>query len=72
MAESIFEKSLREREKDQEAKKALNGLESKKVPDRISLSLPADCKQKYLKYCEDHYTTPSAQLRMWIDQNCND
>ena len=72
MAESIFEKSLREREKDQETKKALNGLDAKRVPDRISLSLPSDCKQKFLKYCENHYISPSAKLRMWIDQYCND
>ena len=72
MAESIFEKSLRERTKDQEAKKAAIGLKSKNVPDRISLSLPADCKQKYLKYCEEHYISPSAQLRAWIDQHCID
>ena len=72
MAESIFEISLREREKDQEAKKAAIGLESQSVPDRISLSLPSDCKHKFVRYCEAHYISPSAQLRAWIDQNCID
>lgn len=72
MAESIFEKSLKEREKDQEAKKAAIGLESRAVPDRISLSLPLDCKQKYLDYCKAHYISPSAQLRAWIDAYCTD
>lgn len=69
---SIFDEDLKAREKDQEAKKAANGLESKNVPDRISLSLPLDCKQKFVKYCEEHYISPSAQLRAWIDQNCID
>ena len=72
MSESIFDKALRERQADQEAKKASNGLEAKNVPSRISLSLPADAKEKYINYCKAHYTTPSAQLRAWIDQNCND
>ena len=72
MAESIFEKSLREREKDQELKKAANGLKAKKYSEQIHLSIPADCKERFLKYCEDHYTSPSAQLRAWIDQSCND
>lgn len=71
MSESIFEKALREREKDQEDKKAANGLVAKPTADRISLSLPSDCKQKFVEYCENHYTTPSAQLRAWIDQFCN-
>lgn len=71
MNESIFEKALREREADQEAKKALNGLEAKNVPSRIYLSLPADAKEKFTNHCKAHYTTPSAQLRAWIDQFCD-
>lgn len=72
MNETVFTKDLREREDDQETKKAMNNLEAKNIPSRISLSLPADAKEKYLNYCKAHYTTPSAQLRAWIDQNCND
>lgn len=72
MSESIFEKELKEREKDQETKKAMNGLESSNVPDRIFLSLPSDCKKKYLNYCKAHYISASAQLRQWIDMYCND
>jgi hypothetical protein len=69
---SIYDSDLDAREADQEVIKAANGLESKKVPDRISLSLPLDCKQKYLQYCKEHYISPSAQLRAWIDAYCTD
>lgn len=72
MNESIFEQSLKNREKEQEKIKAANGLKSKAVPEKINLSLPADCKAKYLAYCKNHYISPSAQLRQWIDQYCNE
>lgn len=69
---SIFDQELENRKKDQEVKKASNELQSQSIPDRISLSLPSDCKIKFLNYCKEHYISPSAQLRAWIDQNCND
>lgn len=69
---TIFDDDLEKRKKDQETIRANIGIESKNVPDRISLSLPSDCKQIFLEYCEKNYITPSAQLRVWIAQNCND
>ena len=72
MADSIFDKSRAQRAKDQEAKKQDIGLEAKDAPERINLSLPASCKNKFINYCQAHYISPSAQLRAWIDQNCND
>jgi len=70
---SIFHSEIANRNNDQETKKAdIGGIESKKVPERINLSLPADCKKKFLDYCKNHYTTPSSQLRAWIDENCNE
>ena len=71
MNESIFEKALKDREKDQELKKAANGLESKKINEQIHLSIPVDLKEEFLVYCKNHYTTPSAQLRAWIDEFCH-
>lgn len=70
MAESIFEKSLKSREMDQETKKAIVGLKSKKQPERIDLSLPADAKKKFLKFCVANGTTASRQLRDWIKEFC--
>ena len=72
MADSIFKKSLEERTKDQESKKAANGLKAKSVPDRISLSLPSDYKVRFENYCKANYISTSAQLRAWIDQFCSD
>ena len=72
MAKSIFEQSLENRTKDQEAKKAANGLMAKSIPNRISLSLPSDYKAKFENYCKANYISTSAQLRAWIDQHCND
>lgn len=72
MADSIFQKSLEARTKDQEAKKAANGLKAKSVPDRISLSLPSDYKRRFEDYCKANYISTSAQLRAWIDQHCTD
>ena len=72
MAKSIFEQSLENRTKDQETKKAANGLKAKSVPDRISLSLPSDYKEKFENYCKANYISTSAQLRAWIDQFCSD
>ena len=72
MKESIFEKSLKEREKEQESIKSALGLESKVYPDRISISLPSDCKEKLLKHCKKNYMSPSAQIRCWISQYCDD
>lgn len=69
---SIFDQDIKAREKDQESIKAANGLEAKHVPDRISLSLPRDCKKQFLDYCEKNYISPSAQLRVWIAQFCKD
>jgi len=72
MAKSIFEQSLENRTKDQETKKAANGLKAKSIPDRISLSLPSDYKAKFENYCKANYISTSAQLRAWIDQFCSD
>ena len=72
MAKSIFEQSLENRTKDQETKKAANGLKAKSVPDRISLSLPSDYKAKFENYCKANYISTSAQLRAWIDKFCSD
>lgn len=72
MAQTIFSQAMNEREKDQETKKAMNGLGSKKQSEQIHLSIPADCKEKFTNYCKAHYTSPSAQLRAWIDQFCED
>ena len=69
---TVYDDDLLEREREQEAIKASNGLESASVPDRISLSLSKDCKQKFLDYCAKNYITPSAQLRVWISQFCKD
>lgn len=72
MAESVFERSLNNRKKEQEAIKAANGLESEKITEQMHFTIPADLKRKFIKYCEENYITPSAQLRIWIAQNCND
>ena len=72
MAESVFQKSLNARAKDQETKKADNGLKAKSIPDRISLSLPSDYKARFENYCKSNYISTSAQLRAWIDQFCTD
>lgn len=66
----IFTQALKEREINQEAIKAANGLEAKKIQEQIHLSIPADCKQKFVSYCEKNYITPSAQLRQWINRFC--
>lgn len=72
-AESIFKKSLEERAKDQETKKASNELEAEVEVEieQIHLSLPADVKEKFLNHCKSNYISASAQLRLWIAQNCN-
>ena len=71
MAGTIFEESLKKREKDQEAIKASLALkESKSRAEKIYLSLPADCKELFLDYCKEHHTTASAQLRAWIYEHC--
>ena len=71
MAESIFDRDLKKREQDQESKKASNGLEAKKTIEQIHLSIPVEYKEKFTNYCKAHYTTPSAQLRVWIDKFCD-
>lgn len=69
---TIFDDDLEKRIKNQETIRANIGIESSVVPDRIDLSLPSDCKQKFLDYCAKNYITPSAQLRVWIAQFCKD
>ena len=75
MTDSIFSQSLKKRENDQEAIKAnLNLKEAKEVKkkaEKIYLSLPSDCKEMFLAYCEEHHTTASAQLRTWIYEFCD-
>lgn len=71
MAESIFEKSLKAREMDQEQKKVGIGLQEAPVrSEKIYLSLPADCKELFVNYCKENHTTASAQLRAWIYEFC--
>lgn len=71
MGDSIFQQSLKKREDDQEAIQAKLGLkEAKNSPEKIYLSLPADCKEMFLNYCKEHHTTASAQLRAWIYEFC--
>lgn len=75
MAESIFEKSLKERQKNQEEIKAAVGLDSEAelvTMERMYFRIPSDLKVKFTDYCKRNYITPSAQLRLWIAQNCND
>ena len=71
MTENIFAKALKEREIDQESIKAAIDLEVSQRSETIHLSLPAGCKNKFLNYCEKNYITPSAALRIWINQNCD-
>jgi len=73
MAASVFEQDLKRREKDQEEKKANNGLKKKSkkiVSERIYLSLPSDYKERFVKYCESQRKSTSFQLREWIDEFC--
>ena len=62
MKESEFEKALKAK-----GQKLTNG----KKTTQIHISLPEELKDKLQNYCEAHYTTPSAQIRIWIDQYCN-
>lgn len=70
MAQSIFDISENSRKQDQESIKNQVGLESSEVMTRLNLSMPQSAKDKFTKYCKEHYMTPSAQLRAWIDEFC--
>lgn len=69
---SIFDISYEERFEEQESIKAALGLESKAKMVRLNMTLPPDYKTRFLNYCQKNYINPSAQLRAWIDQHCND
>jgi hypothetical protein len=70
MGESVFAKNIKSREVDQEIIKASNNLEAKQIYDQIHLSIPAEHKERFLKYCQEHYVKPSFQLRTWIEKYC--
>lgn len=71
MENSIFDRDFKQREQDQEMKKAANGLSSKRTMEQIHMSIPAEHKKKFVDYCNANYTTPSAQLRAWISEFCD-
>ena len=71
-AKSFFDTYEDNSEKEHEKNKERAGIESKAKVEKLNLSLPADAKDKFMSYCEKHYTKPSAQLRAWIDLYCNE
>ena len=71
MAESIFEKNLKDRANDQQSKAVGCGLEKKSELEQIHLSIPADLKEKFVEYCDKNRIKPSTQLRMWILEHCD-
>lgn len=57
------------RQKDQSNIK--DALSDKRKIEKINISIPADYKERLLQYCDEHYISASAFLRLCIDDYCN-
>lgn len=70
MQESIFTKNAKERQQEQEALMASNGLINKKRNRvRLNITLPVDSKEKLQRLADEKNMSVSQLITQWISEH---